>query len=253
MKKNIRLILAIAMAALIAVSVTVSILVTNGTLMSGNNSKYSASKSEKVEDSTLTDETIIFVGSNLLSGSKAGGDSFVEYLENSDGIKSAVYCGNDAVLVERGKNSLVSFVKSIPTENANPRMLLCEVPYADATDGSKIGTITDGYYDNEYKTNTVIGAMEYIISYSEDTWGCPVVFYTCQPNDNKHYAKIMDAVYQVADKWNVEVLDFYNDPLMALDDQQKKLYMATESNPTKAGYKELYTPKFREFLLQKIY
>lgn len=252
MKKNIRLILAVVMTALIVGSVTLSCMYSTGIFMSGNRSQYNPSQTEKT-DSALIDQSIVFVGSNLVTGSKASGDSFVEYLRQSHGINAVVYGKDGASLVERGANSIPAMIRTIPTENANPRMILCEVPYIDGTGYSRIGQITDGYFNDQYDTKSVIGAMEFIISYSQDTWGCPVVFYTCQPNDNTHYAKIVDAVLKVADKWNIEVIDFYHDEGMVLDDRQQALYMATDSCPTKAGYKELYTPRFEEFLLKKIY
>ncbi len=253
MYKKLRAVLCITMLALLAASVTASALYSVGAFKSGNNSKYDTSTLEKAPDSTLTDETIVFLGSNLLTGSKASGDTFVEYLKQSDGINAAVYAREGATLIQSGRDSLVSLIETIPTKDANPAMLVCEIPYADGAGRSRIGKLTEGFYDNEYKTRTVIGAMEYIISYSQSKWGCPVVFFTCLPNDVKHYEKIMDAARQVADKWNVEIIDFYNDPLMVLDDEKRALYMASDANPTKAGYKELFTPKFREFLLKKIY
>ena len=62
---------------------------------------------------------------------------------------------------------------------------------------------------------------------------------------------MIEALEQVCDKWNLKMLDLYNDDdFKTLDDKEMKLYFDEPFCPTKAGYKELITPKFEDFIIE---
>ena len=60
---------------------------------------------------------------------------------------------------------------------------------------------------------------------------------------------MLELLDQVADKWGVEVIDLYRDEAFNdISDEDKDLYMSDTTHPTKAGYRDWWTPKFEEKL-----
>lgn len=98
-------------------------------------------------------------------------------------------------------------------------------------------------------SSVTFGAMEYIVAMAQQTWGCPVVFYTNPPYGLDRYGEMVDGLYKIAEKWGVTVVDLYSDE--AFNDISKEdydLYMADNIHPTKAGYRDWWLPKFYEVL-----
>ena len=92
-------------------------------------------------------------------------------------------------------------------------MLVLQLSTNDARTNQKLGKVSD---DDHFDTQTIIGAMEYIISQAQATWHCPI-----------------------------KVLDLYNNPDFK---DQPALYMADEIHPTRAGYLEKWLPVFEDEL-----
>lgn len=64
---------------------------------------------------------------------------------------------------------------------------------------------------------------------------------------------MVDILYQIKDKWNIEVIDMWNDTnFNNISEEQRALYMADKIHPTKAGYLEWWTPVFNEKLSEVI-
>ena len=56
----------------------------------------------------------------------------------------------------------------------------------------------------------------------------------------------MDAVVA---KWNIGIIDLYRDEaLNNITAEERDLYMADNVHPTRAGYRDWWTPKFEEVL-----
>ena len=114
-----------------------------------------------------------------------------------------------------------------------------------------MGYKSHNYRIDSFDTTTLIGTLEYIVCYAQETWHCPVIFYTCPNVEDEDYEDMIEALEQVCDKWNLKMLDLYNDDdFKTLDDKEMKLYFDEPFCPTKAGYKELITPKFEDFIIE---
>ena len=48
----------------------------------------------------------------------------------------------------------------------------------DATTKKELGQISKGFDQPDFDTKTITGAEEFIIWYAQETWNCPVIFYT---------------------------------------------------------------------------
>ena len=114
-----------------------------------------------------------------------------------------------------------------------------------------LGEISDSFNINDFDTQTVAGAIEYIIAYAKETWNCPVVFYTQAKYDSGHYAKMVDILLKIQEKWSITVIDLWNnDEINSITDEERKIYLVDHIHPTKAGYKEWWLPEFRKCLYE---
>lgn len=196
--------------------------------------------------------TVIFLGTDFTIGTKAK-QSFTDVLQENNFIHSAVFAKKGITMVEdKDDDNYISLLKTIPTEHAAPTLLMFEISYFDAKGKSKIGEISTSYNYEDFDTKTVIGAMEYIVSYSQKTWCCPVAIYTCYNNDSEEYARLVDAAYEVQKKWGTDVLDLYYPMDVRISNQNKELYLKDKLNPTTKGYKDFFAPLFKKYLIEKL-
>lgn len=218
-----------------------------GLFNKGNSLKYSPEQSTQT-DSMLYGKRIIFLGSSVTYGYGALGDSFVDYLEYQDGIIPIKEAKSGTTLVDNGKNSYISRMKAIDTATAVDAFV-CQLSTNDATKKKPLGKISDSYSLDDFDTKTVIGAVEYIICYAKFTWNCPVIFYTNVKYDSDNYAKMVDALNELKSKWNIDVIDLWNNKSMQnISDNDRKTYMIDEIHPTRRGYREWWTPVIRRQL-----
>ena len=96
-----------------------------------------------------------------------------------------------------------------------------------------------------------MGAIEYIITYAQSTWNCPVVFYTGSYYDSPEYAAMVDAVNGLSEKYdNFYVIDLFTpQEFNNITDEQRKLYMKDNIHPTRAGYMLWWGPEMERQLL----
>lgn len=211
----------------------------------GNNRKYSLNGVETIA-SPLRNKKILFLGSSVTFGFGALGESFVDYLWKRDGVAAIKDAENGTTLTDQdtsyhGDSYVARFKENLKTPID---MLVLQLSTNDARTDQKLGKISD---NDSYDTQTIIGAMEYIISKAQATWHCPIMVYTNPYFKNKLYRQMVDATQQLARKWNIEVLDLYDDP--AFKDQPAH-YMADEIHPTRAGYLEKWLPAFEKKLTE---
>ena len=129
-------------------------------------------------------------------------------------------------------------------------MFVCQLSTNDATQNKPIGEVAGSDAQN-YDTSTVCGAIEYIIGYVEDTWSCPVVFYTNAYYESQSYAAMVGALKQIQEEYGIGVIDLYSDEeFNDITDGQRSLYMADDIHPTKAGYLKWWTPKMEKYLYE---
>ena len=135
-------------------------------------------------------------------------------------------------------------------KNASYDLLICQLSTNDASKKKPLGEISEGYELSDFDTQTVTGAMEYIICYAKETFGCQVVFYTGSRYESKEYEAMVKRVLELEEKWGIKVLDLWSDDSFNnLTDEERNLYMYDDIHPTKAGYRDWWCPELEKQLL----
>ena len=242
--KKLKIILSIFLILVIAAGGYVGNML--GVFNEGNYGEYSLKNTEANSDSPLNGKTIIFLGSSVTAGYGSLGVSFADFLEKSDGITAIKEAVSGTTLVDVKNNSYVSRMKTVD-KDISADAFVCQLSTNDATKEMPLGEISDSFSMNDFDTQTVAGAIEYIIAYANKTWNCPVVFYTQAKYDSDHYAKMVDLLLKIQDKWNLTVIDLWNNSeINSITDEQREIYLVDRIHPTKAGYKEWWLPEFQK-------
>lgn len=254
MKKKTGIITGIVLAALTVPGLVLYVRST-GKFNSGNDIRYDVEHTEKLPVSKLKNKRIIFLGSSVTYGSASGGESFVDYLQKRDSIIPVKEALSGTTLVDeevRGRQSYITRMKTIDRD-IEADAFVCQLSTNDATMKKPLGRVSDSFDLNDFDQKTVAGAIEYIIAYARETWNCPVMFYTGTKYNSRPYAEMVELLKQIQNKWNIEVLDLWNDEEMnRVSKKDYSLYMANGIHPTKAGYREWWTPKFEEKLKEML-
>jgi len=252
MKKKTKIMLAAAAAGAILLPPAYFYLKDSGALHPGNLPKYNPDKVEALPQAKLRNKRIIFLGSSVTYGSAANGISFVEYLQKRDGIVPRKEAVSGTTLVEEtvmGKPSYVERLRFID-KNFPADAFVCQLSTNDATMKKNLGEVSASFVKESFNTKTVAGAIEYIIAYVKETWNCPVIFYTGTKYESEWYPKMIDLLYEIQKKWNIGIIDLWNDEAMnRVDPKDYRRYMVNGIHPSKAGYLEWWTPKMEEKLV----
>lgn len=220
-----------------------------GYFAKGNAEFYSVNNTPTLENSALHGKTIIFLGSSVTMGTQSKGDSFIEYMEKRNGIIPVEETVSGTTLVDNGGNSYIQRMKTL-NSSIRADVFICQLSTNDASKGFSLGEIAEGTDLSDFDTSTITGAMEYIIAYAKETWGCPVIFYTGTRYDSSTYESMVARLLELQEKWGIGVIDLWNDQDMnAVSKMDYKLYMFDSIHPTRAGYREWWTPKFEEYLV----
>lgn len=217
----------------------------------GNAESYSAANTPVKLHSSLRGKKIIFLGSSVTFGFGKEGESFVEYLKLVDGLDTVKEAVSGTTLVDKvtyGRQSYITRLKTIDT-GIIADAFVCQLSTNDATMKKPMGQISESMELNDFDTQTVTGAMEYVIAYAKKTWNCPVAFYTNSRYDSKEYDAMVKRLYELQKKWDIVILDMWNDvDFNALTEEKRELYMTDRIHPTRAGYRDWWLPRFEEFL-----
>lgn len=253
LSKKGKIILYIVLAILLffAIQAPLTIAISNGKFAAGNKDPYSVANTPALESSPLQGKTIIFLGSSVTYGSASGGESFADYMVKRDGITAVKEAVSGTTLVDEavyGKESYIARMKTIDP-NIKADALVCQLSTNDATMKKPLGTVSDSFNKEDFDTLTIAGAIEYVIAYSQETWNCPVIFYTGTKYDNEQYAQMVELLLEIQKKWGIGVIDLWNNEEMnAVSEADYKLYMVNGIHPSKAGYRDWWTPVFEEYL-----
>ena len=219
-----------------------------GVFAKGNYGEYGLENTAAAENSPIKDKTIIFLGSSVTYGYGSLGVSFADFLEKSDGIHAVKEAVSGTTLVDEKSNSYVSRLKTIDT-SIKADAFVCQLSTNDATKEKPLGKVSVSFDIDSFDTQTVSGAIEYIIAYAKDTWNCPVVFYTQANYDSDYYGEMVSLLLEIQEKWGITVIDFWNDEeINNITDEERSLYLVDRIHPTKAGYKIWWLPKFQKSL-----
>ena len=210
-----------------------------GLLNSGNlNGKYSPKNMEKAKNSPLAGKNIVFLGSSVTKGFAAYGKSFVDMIAARTGANCVKEAVSGTTLVDDNAKSYVARLKALDPKTPCD-LFVCQLSTNDATKKKPLGKVAAA--GEAYDTKTVCGAIEYIIDYAKKTWNCPIAFYTNPRYASPKYKDMVDALYAIAKKWGVAVIDLWNDRELNTKEAKKHTCMNDQIHPTKKGY-ALWTP-----------
>ena len=215
--------------------------------MPGNADQYAVSQVQPSGDETLKGKTVIFLGSSVTYGAASLGESFADDLGarlQCNVVKEAV---SGTTLSTTSPNSYVNRLDKIKAESAD--LFVCQLSTNDASQKKPLGKISDSERMEDFDTDTVAGAMEYIIAHVKYKWDCPVAFYTNPKYDSTEYAAMVELLYQIRDKWGISVIDLWTE-LPEITEEERTLYMADEIHPTRAGYLEWWTPVMEKDIIE---
>lgn len=194
--------------------------------------------------SGLKGKTVLFLGSSVTYGWGSDGYAFGEMLAEQDGIICIKEAVSGTTLVDNGPDSYIARMKSMPRPE-HVDLFLCQLSTNDATRGLPLGDA--GSAD----TFTIAGAINHIIAFARETYGCPVAFYTNPRYASPAYEAMVELLLQIAGEQNVYVLDLWNDaPFNAISEAQRAIWMKDPIHPTYEGYQSWWLPKFEAFLNQ---
>lgn len=183
------------------------------------------------------DKTVAFLGSSVTYGSAAGGVSFAEHIAARTGCRMIKEAVSGTTLADLNECSYVSRMKTIADDHVD--LLVCQLSTNDATQGLPMGTISI----HETDERTIVGAINAIVRYAKERWGCPVAFYTNPRYDSAPYARMVDALLTLAPQLGIAVVDLWSDAAFnAITKEQYALYMSDAIHPTDRGYREWWTP-----------
>ena len=223
------------------------------TELPGNAEKFHPENIQPHTESPLKGKTIIYLGSSVTYGSDSLGVSFVEYIDRLNGTTSVKEAVSGTTLVTKDDASGSSYIPRMKTINPDipADAFICQLSTNDATRHMPLGTISGGFELADFDTETVAGAIEYIIAYAGKTWHCPVLFYTGTRFDCKEYGKMVKLLLEIQKKWKIGVIDLWNDvALNAISEKDYNLYMSNPIHPTQAGYLLWWTPAMEAYLYE---
>lgn len=218
--------------------------------LKGNGPNFDLDAVKPLRHSPLEGKTIAIVGSSLTYGYGAGGLSFVDYMARRNNCLFYKLAVSGTTLATTSPNSYVDRLLQFEGPQHLDLMAI-QLSTNDATQKKLLGQVSSSHALKDFDTTTTLGALEYMIAYSQDRWQCPVVLFTSHHFDNADYAALVDALPILKKKWQLYTLDHYNlDPFNKTLSDNNKLYMADRLHPTRAGYLRVWTPQMEEGLYE---
>lgn len=212
----------------------------------GNAKKYSVAQT-KMEPSDLINNQIAFLGSSVTYGAGALGESFVDYLSKKDNICAFKDAVSGTTLVDNDSNSYIGRIGRLPVLEKLTAFVL-QLSTNDAIKGKEdLGEIAA---DDNFDTQTVTGAIEYILNYVKKNWNCPVLIFSNPKFDSEFYGQMVERVKELQNKWNFNFLNLWDNDSFNYSEKDRELYMLDPIHPTRAGYKLSWLPVIEEELLK---
>ena len=216
----------------------------------GNAESFGMNQLDAMETSPLKGKKILFLGSSVTYGAASLLEGIPEYFAvrlDAEVTKEAV---SGTTLTDDSNSSYVRRLLTKVGPTTPYSLVVVQLSTNDASKNKPLGEVSDSLNKEDFDTKTVIGAIEYIIAYSRETWNCPVVFYTGSRYDNEAYAAMVERLMELQTKWGIGVLDLWHDDVFnTLSESDRTLYMYDPIHPTKAGYREWWCPEMERQLL----
>ena len=196
-----------------------------------------------------------FLGSSVTYGATTGGTSFVEKVAAALGVTCEKQAVSGTTLAKTNNASYVDRLNNFD-KTKKPEKLVVQLSTNDATQNVKLGAVSEGTKKEDFDVSTTVGAIEYIIAYAKETWGADVVFYTNPKYNDASYIKLVSALYEVQEKWGIEIIDFYFYRDMAVvSDSALSAMMSDPIHPNDSGYEwmgRIFSARLRKAFEEKI-
>lgn len=216
----------------------------------GNSEQYHLENVEVLIESPLNGKHLAFLGSSVTLGYASLDVSFVDYIAKRNQCTFVKEAVSGTTLVDNGEKSYVQRLLNRMDKDEKFDAFICQLSTNDVRKKMPMGTIAVD--SDDFNTSTITGATELIIDYVMKTWNCPVIFYTGAKFDSEQYDDMVKMMYDLKEKWNIEIIDLWNDEAFnAISPEERGLYMSDPVHPTQAGYLLWWTP-FIEKELYKI-
>ena len=224
----------------------------------GNQRRYCVFNTLIDPNSALKGKTYFFLGSSVTVGSGSTHDSMADYIAKRNGctvIKNAV---SGTTLADTDKRSYVRRLDKYIEDGKKATHLdafICQLSTNDSNIPELFGVVAANDIKNKsaFDKATTLGAIEYIIASVKENWDCPILFYTNCYFEKPQYEKMVEALKQIAVKWDIKIIDLYCDTRFNdISAAERELYMHDDIHPTKAGYRDWWTPKFETALKELI-
>lgn len=268
-KKKVKKVLIIVLVVILAIvlilgGITYAIIGSMGTShpekLPGNAEEYSVANAPVHDNSPLAGKTVVFLGSSVVYGSDAMGESMADFLGKMDGVNIVKEALSGTTLVDKeayGRASYIARMKELD-KTLTPDAFVVQLSTNDATLKKPLGEIAEGFDMDSFDTQTVTGAMEYIIAYVRETYHCPVIFFTGTrfegQRGTEEYTAMVARLLELQQKWDIGVLNQWDDPeMLAVSQEDYSLYMSNGIHPTRAGYRDWWTPKFEAYLTEYLH
>lgn len=215
----------------------------------GNGQTYDFLHIKPMEKSPLEGKTVLFLGSSVTNGRAALEQSIPEYFAARMACSVMKEAVDGTTLTDCGNKSYIQRLLHNVSPTTPIDLLVCQLSTNDASQRKPLGEISAGFELSSFDTSTITGAMEYIIAYAKEKWNCPVVFFTNVRYESNEYAAMVERTYELADKWNIGILDLWRDDAFNnLSDADRALYMNDRIHPLKAGYRDWWGPELERQL-----
>lgn len=217
----------------------------------GNLPQFAVDTCETDPNSPLKDLHIVYLGSSVTLGFASENESFADYIAKRTGNTYVKEAANGTSLCNFGPGASRSYVERLkanldPNEPAD--LFIVQLSTNDVTKGAPLGEISPSKNPEDFDLGTIAGAMEFIITYVQQTWDCPVMFYTGTDFGEVAYLDMINLLYALQDKYGVGVIDLYHN--LSIDIPEYSQYMSDSIHPTKRGYKEWWTPYMEDCIAQ---
>ena len=217
----------------------------------GNNEAISVKNTPTRENSPLKNKTFAFLGSSETVGAMSDGEAFPQYLAKRNDCTSVVHAKSGATLCTAYQQvaPYVEMLKNFSQSQAFDGFFVCLSPN-DSWFIDDFGTVSDGFDIDSFDQSKTYGALEYILAYAKQTWGCDLYVYTDVFWVSDTYPEMIENAKLIAKKWGAKLIDLYSDKeFNDINQRQRMLYMADDVHPLKAGYRFWWTPQFEKYIL----
>ena len=216
----------------------------------GNAPSYDFDELKEMENSPLKGKKICVLGSSVAFGAGSFQLAIPEYFSRRLGVSFVKETVSGTTLATSLPNNYIERLLKNVSPDEDFSLFICQLSTNDATRKLPLGEINKSEDRSEFNTETVTGAIEYIIAYARETWNCPVVFFTGSWYDSQEYSAMVERLKELQKKWDIGILNLFDDASFnELSEEQRALYMNDPIHPTKAGYRDWWGPELERQLM----